>query len=420
VKAAGGGREASGASGAPGPTDVLDALPADLPVARPEAVGLSAVRLARIGDMARRYVDEGLVPGVLSLVARRGRVAHLSVCGWRDVERERPVEPDTLFRIASMTKPITSVALMMLFEEGRVRLDDPVSEYLPAWAKMQVAAEGPDGAVELVPARREIRVRHLLTHTAGVANDIRPKSRKAFAEAVRFRSRDERIGDFVDRLATLPLNDEPGAVWDYSRATCVVGRLVEVILAEFFAERIFAPLGMTDTRFFLPKSELDRFAAAYRPGADGRIVLDDPGDEESFFASEPGVYFMGSGGLVSTAADYFRFADMLMQRGTRDGVRILGRKTVELMTANHTGDRFVWLAGPGAGFGLGFGVTLDRGRAHAMPSEGSYTWGGAFCTHWWNDPVEQLFGLVMTQVRPYAHLPLRDDFQTIVTAAIDD
>jgi CubicO group peptidase (beta-lactamase class C family) len=404
--------------------NVLDALPADVPVARPEEVGLSATRLARVDALVERLVEQRLVPGALCLVARRGRVAHFSVTGQRDVERGLPVEPDTLFRIASMTKPITSVALMTLFEEGRIRLDDPVSRFLPAFEKMQVAVEGADGGIECVPAKRPILVRHLLTHTAGLANDLRAKSRRAFAEAARFRSRQETIGDFVDRLAALPLNDHPGDVWDYSRATCVVGRLVEVVsgrtLADFMQERIFEPLGMTDTRFFLPTHELGRFAAAYRPGPDQRIVLDDPASEESFFASRPGVYFMGSGGLVSTAADYLRFADMLMRGGERGGERILGRKTVELMTASHTGDRFVWLAGPGAGFGLGFGVTLDRGRAHAMPSEGSYTWGGAFCTHWWNDPVERLFGLVMTQVRPYTHLPLREDFQTVVTAAIDD
>ncbi len=405
-------------------TSVMDALPADIPAARLEEVGLSSRRLEHAEGVIARYLEADLIPGALTLVARRGRVAHFAVAGDRDVEHARPVGPDTIFRIASMTKPITSVALMMLYEEGRIRLADPVSEYLPAFEKMRVAVDGPDGSVELVPADRPITVRHLLTHTAGLANDIRPKSRPAFAEAARLRSRDETIGDFVDRLAALPLNDQPGRVWDYSRATCVVGRLVEVVsgmtLADFFERRVFEPLGMRDTHFFLPHEKLDRFAAAYRPGDDGRIVADDPASEKSFFASRPGGYFMGSGGLVSTAADYFRFADMLMQGGRRGGERLLGRKTVELMTANHTGDKFVWLAGPGAGFGLGLGVTLDPGRAHAMPSAGSYTWGGAYCTHWWNDPREQLFGLVMTQVRPYAHLALREDFQTVVTAAIDD
>jgi CubicO group peptidase (beta-lactamase class C family) len=404
--------------------NVLDALPPDIPVAEPESVGMSPQGLARVARLMQGYIDEGTIPGALTLVSRRGRVVHFEVSGRRDVEHDLPVEPDTIFRIASMTKPITSVALMMLFEEGRVTLADRVSRFLPAFEKMQVIQRGSEGEMELVRAKRPVTVRHLLTHTAGLANELRSRSRKAYHEAARFRSANETIGDFVDRLAALPLNDHPGDVWDYSRATCVVGRLVEVIsgqtLAEFMQQRIFDPLGMRDTHFFLPAQKTGRFAAAYGPGDDGRIELADPAGPGSFWLREPGRYYMGSGGLVSTAADYFRFADMLMQGGRREGVRILGRKTVELMTRNHTGDRWVWLGGPGVGFGLGFGVTLDRGRAHQMPSEGTYSWGGAFCTHWWNDPVEQLFGLVMTQVRPYDHLDVREKFQSVVTAAIDD
>jgi CubicO group peptidase (beta-lactamase class C family) len=191
-------------------------------------------------------------------------------------------------------------------------------------------------------------------------------------------------------------------------------------LEEYFREHIFDPLGMVDTHFFLPEAKLDRFAVGYTPGEDTRIRVSDPAGPESFWLSRPGTYFMGSGGLVSTAADYFRFADMLMQGGQRDGMRLLGRKTVELMTRNHIGDRFIWLTGPGYGFGLGFGVVQDRGQTHAMASEGSYTWGGAFCTHWWNDPAEKLFGMVLTQVRPYGHLNIRSDLQTLATQAIDD
>jgi CubicO group peptidase (beta-lactamase class C family) len=405
-------------------SDVLDALPSDVARAAPADVGMSADRLGRIDALIQRYLDAGTIPGALTLAARRGRVVHFSVAGQRDVEGGLPVEPDTIFRIASMTKPITSVALMMLYEEGRVGLADPISRYLPAFEKSQVTERGDDGEMRLVRAKRPVSVRHVLTHTAGLANELRARSRKGYRDAMRFRTRDETIGDFVDRLAALPLNDHPGDVWDYSRATCVVGRLVEVIsgqtLAEFLQERIFDPLGMLDTHFFLPPEKADRFAVAYQPGEGGRIEQLEGSGPDSFFRSDPGVYFMGSGGLVSTAADYFRFADMLMQGGRRGDARILGRKTVELMTTSHTGDRWIWLGGPGVGFGLGFGVTLDRGRAHDLPSEGSYTWGGAYCTHWWNDPVEQLFGLVMTQVRPYDHLDLRAKFQTLVSAAIDD
>jgi CubicO group peptidase (beta-lactamase class C family) len=177
---------------------------------------------------------------------------------------------------------------------------------------------------------------------------------------------------------------------------------------------------MTDSHFFLPEEKLPRFARSYKPGENNKIVPDDPDTTESFWLSKPGIYYMGSGGLVSTAADYFRFADMLMNDGKSGDVRILSRKTVELMTMNHIGDLPIWLTGPGHGFGLGFGVTMDRGQAHNMATEGTYTWGGAFCTYWWNDPVEELFGMVLTQVRPYNHLNLRADMQTLATQAIDD
>jgi CubicO group peptidase (beta-lactamase class C family) len=351
-------------------------------------------------------------------------IVYATSSGYADVDHRVPMTLDTRLRIASMTKPITSVALMMLYEEGLFQLTDPISKFLPAYEKTQVSTRDEQGKPGLRRPRRPISIRHVLTHTAGFASDYRPKNRDAYLEAARIRQRDEKIGDFVDRLASVPLSHEPGEVWDYSRATCVVGRLVEVLsglsLADFFEQRIFTPLGMTDTHFFLPKQKLPRFAAAYAPGEGKRIRPLDAADEQSFWLSEPGVYDMGSGGLVSTAADYFRFADMLMQGGRREGVRILGRKTVELMTRSHIGDRHVWLTGPGYGFGLGFAVALDRGRSHSMPSEGSYTWGGAYCTHWWNDPSEQLFGMALTQVRPYAHLNLSPDFQSIATAAIDD
>ncbi len=175
-----------------------------------------------------------------------------------------------------------------------------------------------------------------------------------------------------------------------------------------------------DTHFFLPEEKLPRFAAAYTPGEDGAIQLLDPDTIESFWLSKPGIYFMGSGGLVSTAEDFFRFADMLMQGGKREGVRLLSRKTVELMTLNHIGNLPIWLTGPGYGFGLGFSVVLDRGKTHLMASEGSYSWGGAFCTYWWNDPKEKLFGMILTQVRPYDHLNIRADFQTLATQSVED
>ncbi len=395
-----------------------------LPFADPDEVGMSSERLKLIQPMIRGYIDQQLIPGAVTMVARQGKIVHFEVQGFQNVEKQIPMTKDTIFRMASMTKPITSVALMMLYEQGKFQLGDPISKWLPAFKDMQVAVYKSGRGYDLVPADPPISVWHILTHTAGFATEYNPKNQEIYKQATKFRSRKEVIGDFVDRLATVPLNNHPGTVWDYSRATCVVGRLVEVLsgqtLADFFKEHIFEPLGMTDSHFFLPEEKLSRFAVAYTPGEDKKIKLTDPDTTESFWLSKPGIYYMGSGGLVSTASDYFQFANMLMNGGKSGEKRILGRKTIELMTRSHIGDRPVWLTGPGNGFGLGFGVTLDRGQTHNMASEGSYTWGGAFCTYWWNDPMEKLFGMVLTQVRPYDHLNIRMDMQTLATQAIDD
>jgi len=397
----------------------------ELTHAKPSEVGMSGDRLERIAPMIRDYIDRKLIPGAVTLVARHGKIVHFEVDGYQNVEKQIPMTRDTIFRIASMTKPITSVALMTLYEQGKFQLRDPISKWLPAFKDMMVAEDREGGKTELVPARQPIDVRHILTHTAGFVTQYNTKNLELFNQASRFRSRQEVIGDFVDRLADIPLNNHPGVMWDYSRATCVVGRLVEVLsgqtLAEYFQKNIFNPLGMVDTHFFLPEEKIPRFGVGYGPGKDDTITPVDPDDSpKSFFLSKPGIYYMGSGGLVSTAADYFRFTDMLMNNGKRNGTRILSRKTVELMTMNHIGDKPVWLPGPGYGFGLGFGVTKDRGVSHSIETEGSYTWGGAFCTYWWNDPVEKLHGMMLTQVRPYSHLNIRADFRTIVTQAIDD
>ncbi|MGA3085096.1 MAG: serine hydrolase domain-containing protein [Thermodesulfobacteriota bacterium] len=395
----------------------------NLPFADSDKVGMSFERLKRIEPMIRGYIDRQLIPGAVTMVARQGKIVHFDVHGFQNVEKQIPMTKETIFRIASMTKPITSVALMMLYEQGKFQLGDPISNWLPAYKNMQVAVFKGRG-YDLVPADPPINVMHILTHTAGFATEYNPQNQEVYKQATKFRSRKEVIGDFVDRLATVPLNNHPGKMWDYSRATCVVGRLVEVLsgqtLAEYFQEHIFDPLGMTDTHFFLPEEKLPRFAVAYTPGEDKKIQSVDSDTTESFWLSKPGIYYMGSGGLVSTASDYFRFADMLMNGGKSGKVRILSRKTVELMTMNHIGDLPVWLTGPGNGFGLGFGVTRDRGQTHNMATEGTYTWGGAFCTYWWNDPREKLFGMVLTQVRPYDHLNIRADLQTIATQAIDD
>ncbi len=394
----------------------------------PGRVGLSESRLGRIDTAMQRYIDRGEVAGTVTLVARKGRIAHIAAHGLRDAESQAPMTTDTIFRIASMTKPITSVALMMLYEEGHFLLSDPVSKFLPEFESAKVAvpsgAEYVAGPYYTVPAARPVAIRHILTHTAGLPNGYRGLTRSELAEISPRQSENETIGDFVTRLATLPLNFHPGEQWEYSRATDVVGRVVEVIsgvsLDTFFRERIFKPLGMDDTHFYLPEEKLDRFAAQYTPDENGRITLADAPTAESRFVKEPHTYFMGAGGLVSTARDYFRFHQMMLNGGELDGVRILGRKTVELMTKNHTGDLPIWLVGDGYGFGLGYSVLLDGGAAGVPMSEGTYSWGGAFCTYFWVDPEEELIGILMTQVRPYAHLNIRQEFAVLANQAIVD
>jgi len=413
----------------------LGSAPSDLPTmdgvptAKPEDVGMSSARIARLSDVMQGYVDRREVSGVVTLVARRGKVVHFEKFGMRDAERGIPMTHDTIFRIASMTKPVVSVALMMLYEEGQFQLRDPISKWLPEFTNMQVAVPAPAQEriatpYKTIPAARPITVQHILTHTAGLANSYRGLTQQVFQEMVGRTKPGDTIGDMVSRLAELPLNFHPGDAWEYGRATDVVGRLVEVMsgqtLDEFVRERIFDPLKMTDTHFYLPTSKLARFAALYHPGDDGKIVLTEAPTVESRYVREPHVYFSGAGGLVSTTRDYFRFHQMMLNGGELDGVRLLSRKTVELMTVNHTADHGIWLTGPGYGFGLGYSVVTDLGQSGAPNTVGTYSWGGAFATKFWVDPKEELIGILMTQVRPYTHLNLRKDLSTLTYQAIID
>lgn len=403
----------------------------NLPSAKPAEVGMSAERLARIRTAMQRYVERNVVPGVVTLVARRGRIVHLEAIGYRDAEAKVPMTTDTIFRIASMTKPIASVALMMLYEEGHFLLSDPIAKFLPEFANMKVAQvaasdERVGTPYKLVPAARAITFKHVLTHTAGFANSYRGLTQAEFGKVYPRKDPKETVGDAVKRLATLPLNFHPGDAWEYSTATDVVGRLVEVIsgqtLDEFLQKRIFAPLRMNDTHFYMSAAKLNRFAASYEPDAQNnkKIKLAEAPNAESRWIKEPHNYFSGAGGLVSTVADYFRFHQMMLNGGELDGMRLLGRKTVELTTANHTGDLPIWLTGPGYGFGLGYSVVKDIGQTGQPASVGSYGWGGAFCTYFWVDPAEELIGIMMTQVRPYDHLNIRLEFQVLVNQAIVD
>ncbi len=412
-----------------GAADDLDEGGSDLPMAAPEDVGMSSERLERLSAAMQRYIDDRQVAGTVTLIARRGKVVHYEAQGSRYPEGGAEMTRDTIFRIASMTKPITSVALMMLYEEGHFQLRDPISKWLPEFEEMRVAVSpGADEyvatAYKTVEAVRPITVQHLLTHTAGLANSYRGLTRPEYLELGAKRDSLDTTRDTTRRLAELPLNFQPGEAWEYGPATNVVGDLVEVMsgmtLDEFFRVRIFEPLGMKDSHFYLPEDKVDRLAALYRPGEGGEIELTEAPGPESRWVREPHVYFAGAGGMVSTAADYFRFHQMMLNGGELDGVRILSPKTVELMTVNHIGDIEVWLRGPGYGFGLGYSVVTDKGLS-AMPTQlGSYAWGGAFCTVFWVDPQEDLLGILMTQVRPYTHLNIRQDLTTLTYQAIVD
>ncbi|TFH75911.1 class A beta-lactamase-related serine hydrolase [Gammaproteobacteria bacterium LSUCC0112] len=393
-------------------------------MAEPESVGMSSERLQRIDAFTQRYIDDEMVAGTVTLVARRGKVVHFSAQGMKDVERNQPMTKDTIFRMASMTKPIASVALMMLYEEGYFQLDDPISDWLPEFKNMMVEVEQADGTTRLEPAKTPISFTHILTHTAGLMNSYRGDIAR-YSEVSRVQG-DENLASWTERLATLPLRYEPGTRWEYSAATSVVGRLVEVIsgddLDTFLRERIFSPLQMNDTHFYLPPDKVNRFATLYGPDADNgnRMTLTEVGDERSNYVSGPRAFFSGAGGLVSTAHDYIRFQQMMLNGGELDGVRLLGSKTVELIFANHTGDLPLWLSGPGMGFGLGYSVVLDRAVAHTSDTEGAVSWGGAFGTLFWIDPEEELVAIILTQIRPYSHIRLREGFHNVVNQAIVD
>ena len=319
------------AGGAPSDLPVMDGLP----TAAADDVGMSPARLERLERVMQAYVDRREVAGAVSLVARRGKVVHFSTFGSRDAEAGAPMTHDTIFRIASMTKPIASVALMMLYEEGHFQLRDPIAKWLPEYADMRVAGPATYQEVgrarfQTVQASQAITVQHLLTHTAGLPNTYRGITKPDFDAIAPQREPGDTLADFVTRLSALPLNFHPGERWEYGRATDVVGRLVEVISGmpfdRFLQERIFAPLDMVDTHFYLPADKLDRFAALYKPADGDGLALTEAPTADSRFVREPHSYFSGAGGLLSTARDYFRFQQMMLNGGRLDGVRILGRK----------------------------------------------------------------------------------------------
>ncbi|MCY3833269.1 MAG: serine hydrolase [Chloroflexi bacterium] len=425
-------------------------------LACPESVGLSTDRLSRIAAHFDRYVDAGKIPGYLVLVARRGKAVYLHRYGQRDVEAGTPVEEDTIFRIYSMTKPITSVGLLMLYERGLLHLDDPASKFIPGFERLEVFESGDAQNYQTVPAKREISIRDLLTHTSGLTYG----HLHAHPIDAMYRERDllgERmtLADFARQLAELPLLFSPGTRWNYSVATDVLGHIIEVItgrsLARFFSDEILAPLGMSDTGFSVAADRVARFAANYeRDGASFRLI-DSPG--ASAYLKEP-TLCSGGGGLVSTASDYLRFSQMLLNKGELNGARILGRKTVELMTCNHlpgncdlssmgyilqSDDRAAGVGmglgarhnlrrgglraetrHDGVGFGLGGYVLLDPAAAQILSSPGEFGWGGAASTTFWIDPQEEMTAIFLTQLMPSSSYSIRRELRVLANQAIVD
>ena len=378
-----------------------------LPIAIPEEVGVSTKRLKRIRSLLQGYVNSGQLPGFLTVVARHGKIVHFETIGMRDVENNKPVEPDTIFRIYSMSKPITSVAVMMLYEEGHFQLGTPVSQFIPEFENMKVYNED---QTEILDAKKKITIKHLLMHTAGLTYGWGDKPVDEHYKKAKIFERGTTLADMVKKLGEIPLVHEPGERWTYGVSTDVLGYLVEVVsgmpFEEFLQTRLFGPLDMIDTAFSVPSEKVDRFAALYRPNKENGLdrVGDAPlaNDELSFFPS-------GGGGLVSTAADYMRFSQMLLNGGELDGVRILGKKTVELMRYPHHDD---W-------FGLGFAVVTDKEPPNILESVGNYSWGGAAATTFWIDPKEELVGLLMTQLLNNRY-PFHQQFKVLTYQALTE
>jgi len=404
----------------------------------PAEVGFDAQRLTRIDRHFQRYVDDGRLPGWLLVVSRHGQVAHLATAGRRDLEADLPIELDTIFRIYSMTKPITSVAAMMLYEEGAFELKDPVSAFIPSFKDVRVYTQGSALNPATVPAVEPVRIWHLLTHTSGLtygfhhAHPVDAMYRAAGYEWGWPPGTD--LAAACDAWASIPLLFQPGAEWNYSVSTDVLGRVVEVAsgqsLEEFLASRIFEPLGMSDTAFSVPEPDLGRLAALYMPNPadpDRKAVrLDALGDAAR---SKPSL-FSGGGGLVSTAADYHRFAQLLLNNGEIDGVRLLGTRTIEYMTRNHLPGGvdleaygrplFAETTFTGMGFGLGFSVVLDAGENKVLSTEGEFAWGGAASTAFWVDPLEEVTAVFMTQLLPSSTWPIRSQLKQLVYQALVD
>ncbi len=397
----------------------------ELPRVAPAEAGFAPGRLERVGAMLDEYVVDGLLPGAVVAVLRDGAVVYEHATGFGDLEARAPLGPDAIFRIASQTKAIVSVAVLMLQEEGALLISDPVGRYLPAFTETSVAEPLPDGGYDVVAAQRPITVRDLLTHTAGIAYGMGGPGADRWREAEitgwYFAHRDELVRATVDRMGSLPFQAQPGERFVYGYNTDILGALVEEVsgqsLEAFLHSRIFEPLDMRDTHFYLPPEKQDRLATVYNRRIPGALVRARDGegmDTQGQYVDGPRMSFSGGAGLLSTARDYARFLQTMLNGGTLGDARILSPASVALMTSNHVGDLFA----PGMGFGLGFSVRLDLGEAGEPGSLGDYGWGGAYHTAYWVDPVERLVVVYFTQVIPAAGLDDHQKLRALVYGAL--
>jgi CubicO group peptidase (beta-lactamase class C family) len=413
---------------------------------KPETVGMSSARLARLDEvMKRRYVDSGYLPGMLTYIYRKGQLVHTGMCGDMDLERGKKMREDVIFRIYSMSKPITAVALMMLVEEGAIGLDDEVTTHIPAWKNLGVYASGTPSLLAdappsylTTPVLRPMKIIDLATHTSGLTYGfmMRTAVDAAYRRAkVTDRQTPGGLQGMIDQLTQIPLDFSPGTAWNYSVSIDVLGYLVEKLsgmsFGEFLRTRLFEPLGMNDTAFYVPSDKTDRFTSCYQPEAGGSGLKLQDDARESTYATPP-LLESGGGGLVSTAHDYLRLCRMMLNGGTLDGVQILSPKTVALFSLNYLPDgrEIVDMSFPGmfsesdyagVGFSLGCGVNVDVAKTRLPGSLGTYSWGGAAATAFWIDPKEELAIVFMTQViGSPARLTLRRDLRTLVYSAMTE
>jgi CubicO group peptidase (beta-lactamase class C family) len=402
------------------------AVYAQVPTVPPKSVGLSSERLNRIDTVMNQYIANGKMPGMVCLIARHGKIAYYKSFGKMDVEANTAMKTDAMFRIASMTKAITSVGIMTLYEEGKFLLTDPVSKYIPEFKNAKVVIVSPQGDTILVPAKSEITIRELLNHTSGITygGGLQSKYYKEAGMTVGLTPTSGTVKEKIIALASLPLISQPGEEFHYGMSVDVLGYLIEVLsgktLDEFLRQRIFEPLKMKDTYFSLPKEKYARLAALYKL-KNGKL------EKATGYFPYPQTqnYFAGGAGLVSTAFDYSRFAQMLVNKGALDGKRIVSRKTIELMTSNSIGNLYIFNPFKHNGimgdkFGLGFGIRTERGVYDELESPGSFGWDGAFYTRFWVDPKEDLFGIFLSQVDAYWDENLIGKFKVLVYQAIAD